>query len=116
MVANPHFFFGMGVGLVNDPLLPFRVYVLQCKPLSVGGEPTYYVGIEHRSQIWRRLQSHKGQTETAAHFTKSHKPVQIELVWPAATRAAEAFVFYALLAKLPSNAVERLGGMSPFIY
>jgi predicted GIY-YIG superfamily endonuclease len=96
--------------LSGDVLLPFRVYVLRCAPRHAGGPPTLYVGVEHRSHIARRVQSHLAQQ--AAHFTLAHKPVDVAVVWPVASRAAEAYVFYALMESLPLCAVEsgRLGG------
>ena len=94
----------------GDAQLPFRVYVLCCAPRHTGGPPTLYVGVEHRSHIARRVQSHFMQR--GAHFTMAHKPVDVAVVWPVASRAAEAYVFYALMESLPLCSVEsgRLGG------
>jgi predicted GIY-YIG superfamily endonuclease len=96
--------------LSGDVHLPFRVYVLRCAPRHTGGPPTLYVGVEHRSHIARRVQSHFAQR--AAHFTLAHKPMGVAVVWPVASRAAEAYVFYALMESLPLCSVEsgRLGG------
>lgn len=96
--------------LSGDAQLPFRVYVLRCAPRHTGGPPTLYVGVEHRSHIARRVQSHFMQR--GAHFTMAHKPVDVAVVWPVASRAAEAYVFYALMESLPLCSVEsgRLGG------
>ena len=96
--------------LFGDVLLPFRVYVLRCAPRHAGGPSTLYVGVEHSSHIARRVQSHFAQR--AAHFTLAHKPMDVAVVWPVASRAAEAYVFYALMESLPLCSVEsgRLGG------
>ena len=39
----------------------------------------------------------------AADFCVHHKPKRVLLVWPAATRAVEAYIFHALLAQLDSR-------------
>ena len=100
------------LGLTENINLEFRVYLLRCAPSTVGAPYTWYGGVEHRSMLARRLRAQFEQTPSAAHFCKVHKPQAIEIVWPAASRAAEAYVFAAIAEKLPSNALAagRLGG------
>ena len=69
--------------LSGSVLLPFRVYVLRCARRHTGGPPTLYVGVEHRSNIARRVQSHFIQR--GAHFTLAHKPVDVAVAWPVAS-------------------------------
>ena len=100
------------LGLVEDLDSEFRIYVLECESQAFGSPSTWYVGVEHRSQIARRVQTQFAQTPSAAHFCRVNKPKRIEVIWPARDRAAEAFVFYALVGKLPARALAsgRLGG------
>ena len=88
----------------------YRVYVIECETPPGARGPTVYVGIEHRSQINRRLLQHWGGT--GAFFTKERKPKKLLLVWPAANTAVEGFVFLALLARLPLGSLGRIGGWS----
>ena len=93
-------------GDAND--YDLRVYVLQCAPLSGQAEPTYYVGIEVWCELKKRLTKHfKG---LGADFTRKHRPVGIAYIQPVAHRAAEGYVFHALVAKLPAKSTQRLGG------
>jgi hypothetical protein len=87
------------LGLVNDLRLPYFIYILACEPRSWSGPKTMYVGIAKRSQIARRIQTDAGQGPSAPHFCQTYKPQYILGVWPAASRAAEAMAFYALVAK-----------------
>ena len=100
------------LGLAGDLGVEFRVYVLRCAPRTSGSPYTWYCGVEHRSMLARRLRSHFDQTASAAHFCQVHKPLAVEVVWPVTSRAAEAYVFYALAEKLPACALAagRLGG------
>jgi hypothetical protein len=78
------------LGLKDGLDMEFRVYVLCCGA-------AFYVGIEHRSEVGERIRKHfEG---TATHFTSESAATDVWLVWPAVTRAAEAFVFYAMLEK-----------------
>ena len=100
------------LGLVLSRDLPFRIYALACEPSYVGGPKNVYCGIEHRSQIWRRVNTQEGQGELAAHYCQVHKPQWIMGIWPVATRAAEAYLFAALVANRGEEALGkgRLGG------
>ena len=66
------------VKLEKDVDLPYRVYVLKCAGKHAQDE--YYRYVKHFS---------KGG---GAAFTSAHRPLGIELVWPASTTAAEAYV------------------------
>lgn len=96
------------LGLTGDARCEFRAYVLVCAPVHGETGATYYVGIAHRNSLKRRLASHFDGT--GATFTRARKPVGIAYVMPVLHRAAEAYVYFAMLAKLPSKAVRRLGG------
>ena len=89
------------LGLKGDPEDEFCVYVL-----ASGGK--YYVGIEERRFLKQRLT--KQFEGRGAHWNKTHAPTGVAYVMPAPHRAAEAYVFFALLAKLPARSLERLGG------
>ena len=102
--------FAPKLGLSEDGSAEFRIYLLRCAPQITGGPFCWYVGLCHRSQLRRRVEAHfvgKG-----ADFTLAHQPSQVELVWPAREKAAEAFLFFAMVAKLPQAAVTggRVGG------
>jgi len=100
------------LGLVMDMKLPFRVYVMACEPRSWGGPKTVYVGIANRSQIARRIQTDVGQGPSAPHFCQTYAPQYILGVFPAASRAVEAFAFYALAANRSERSLScgALGG------
>ena len=95
-----------GSSVVSGPLVPhlglsccldapFRVYVLECVHHLGGLVPALYVGIERADGVGGRIRSHfQGQ---GAHFTQVNKPSRVQLIWPATSRAVEAYVFYALL-------------------
>ena len=97
------------LGLVRDSSLPFRVYVLRCAPQKEGSPYTWYVGLVHKSKLAERLERHR---LGACHFTRVHRPLAVVLLWPVASRAAEAYVYYALVEKFPGVALQcgRLGG------
>jgi predicted GIY-YIG superfamily endonuclease len=90
------------LGLRGDPEEQFRVYVLQ------GSGEKYYCGVEERRFLKQRLT--KQFEGRGAKWNRTHPPDGIAFLMPVAHRAAEAYVFYALLAKLPAKSLERLGG------
>ena len=57
----------------------------------------YYGGFEHRAKLKQRLGVQFNGGQTAAYYYKQNKPESVELAWPAAGRAVEAYVFHALL-------------------
>lgn len=80
---------------------PYRVYVLRCKPKCPRtAGPFHYAGFEHRDKIKKRLVDQFAQGENAAFYCQENKPIEIEMIWPAPSRATEAFVFHSLLAEL----------------
>ena len=89
-----------------------RVYVLRCKAHYDGGPYTWYVGSAKRHKVAERLKAQFTQAETAADFCKQNQPIQLELLWPVPSEAAEAYVFYALVATRTPQAVGsgRVGG------
>ena len=89
-----------------------RIYVLRCEPHVEGGPFTYYCGFSYWRLLKERLRIEMTQDDTAADFVKRNRPIQIEYLWPAPSPAAEAYVYYALLATLGCNAAAkgRVGG------
>ena len=109
------------LGLVAEDAFEFRVYVLRCKPKTASTPgPFYYVGFEHRAKLKHRIGLQFSGGQNAAYYCKQNKPECIELVWPAAGRAVEAYVFHALLAmqqagweRKGSEGLCPLGGVDP---
>ncbi len=97
------------LGLTKNLKYPFRVYLLKCAPQKQGSPFTWYVGLVHLSHLAQRMAK---QMRGGCHFTRVHPPISVEIVWPTATRAAEAMLYYAMVEKLPGAALEsgRLGG------
>ena len=89
------------LGLSGHPDDDYRVYVL------ASGDK-YYVGAEERRFLRKRLL--KQAEQRGAHWNKVYKADGVAYVMPVEHRAAEAYVYYALLAQLPANSVEKLGG------
>ena len=94
------------LGLVEDLSFPYRVYALQLADNCV------YVGIAHKSDIKRAVQRHFNTGGGKAHFTMVHAPKQVLLIWPAASTAVEAYVYYSFLGRLSAGAQQAstLGG------
>ena len=87
---------------------PFRVYALECQAPHGQLGPYIYVGIAHANKIGDRLKGHwKGG---ATHFTDEHRPKKVLLVYPAANRAVESYVFHAFLSLQCSGRLHTLGG------
>ena len=103
---------GLAGGAEARRTAAYRVYVLRCAPPRDNAPFRWYVGLAHKSQIAKRLRDQFQGGARAADFVRRARAIQVELVWPAETPAAEALVFYALLARLPATAVAagRLGG------
>jgi predicted GIY-YIG superfamily endonuclease len=90
----------------------YRVYVLECtgpgRSLAAGAGVYYYVGIECKEKIGARLKAHfEGK---GSHYTKKRRPKKLLLLRPAPNTAAEAYIFYALLATMPASSLARSGG------
>lgn len=88
------------------------VYVLRCATHSQGGPFNFYVGWVTSDQLKRRLGTELAQTSAAADYCKRNRPICIEFLWPAASPALEAYIYYALLARLGADpaAKGRVGG------
>ena len=96
------------LGRVEDR--DYRIYLLKCKPQIVGGPFSWYAGCEHKSEIVKRLR--KQFNGLGADYTQQYEPLSIDLIMPCPTRAAEAYLFYAVMEARPLAAVVagRLGG------
>ena len=89
------------LGLAGDPNDEFRVYVL------ASGDK-YYVGVEERRFLKQRLL--KQIEQRGAHWNKVYKADGVAYAMPVKNRTAEAYVYFALLAQLPSKSIDKLGG------
>ena len=89
-----------------------RVYVLRCAPRHEGAPFTWYVGTSCKSKVAERIRADFNGGPEAPLFCQENQPIQVELVWPVETLAAEAFVFYAMLESKPFSTIAsgRLGG------
>ena len=99
------------LGLPRSVTLPFRVYVIRCKPQTLGGPFCYYVGLVGKEKLADRFERHS--SGLGAGFTRENMPEGLVFLWPAAHRALEAYLYAFLLEKLPEDAVlrhVRLGG------
>ena len=92
------------LGLVGDIDSDWLVYVLRCRPQILGGSFTWYVGLVPADEdaVTQRMIGHKAGT--AAGFTAANPPIHVELIHHVANPAAEAYVFFALMSKLPEGA------------
>jgi hypothetical protein len=93
------------VSLVEDASLEYRVYVLECR--GPRGEKLKYVGFCHFSELRHRMRKH---WDGAVHYTKMYPPQKILYLWPAASEAAEAYIYYELLRSMGPNETWMLGG------
>ena len=89
------------LGLTGQPDGEYRVYVL------ASGDK-YYVGVEERRFLKQRLV--KQAEQRGAHWNKVYQADGVAYVMPAKNRAAEAYVYYALLAHVPAKSIEKIGG------
>ena len=103
---------GLRGGIEECKEFDTRVYVLRCKPRYENGPFTWYVGSARKRNLQARVRAEMQQTEAAADFCKRNKPLCIEFIWPVASPAAEAHVYYALLERLGAEAAAkgRVGG------
>ena len=92
------------LGLALDEGAEFAIYVLQClphDPRTAG--PFWYIGFSARNKVVGRIgeQFHGGQNQSL--YCKINRPHSVHLVWPVHNRAAEAYIFYAMLSKQPAG-------------
>jgi len=90
------------LGLAEKLDAEWRVYVLRC------ADGALYVGLARKAWIGRRIQQHfngKG-----SHFTQRFTPSAVCLVWPARTRAVEAYAYFGLLETVSRDRCKRVGG------
>eukprot|EP00973_Karenia_brevis_P053587 7446640-Karenia_brevis.AAC.1 len=90
------------LGLPDNERWKYAVYILEC------AGSCYYVGIESRGDLPRRLKDH--WAGRGAHYTRRRKPKKLVLLQPAPNTAVEAYAYYALLATMPAGSVARCGG------
>ena len=67
--------FAPDLQLPENIALDWRIYLLRCAPQIMGGPFTLYVGLEHRSEVARKIQGHFARIETD--FTNKNRPVSI---------------------------------------
>ena len=87
------------LGLQVDPAAEYGIYVLGCKPGHGTAGVFYYVGLHAWATLPQRVGVQFDGGRNQSHYCKTNKPISVELVWPACSRAVEAYMFYALLAK-----------------
>ena len=75
------------LGLNECLSFPLRVYVLGCEGAC------YYVGIAPKEKIGDRILEQFGG---ATHFCEKHPPQEVLCVWPAASEAIEAAMFFGM--------------------
>lgn len=91
------------LGLVDDQRFEYRIYCLRC-----AGE-RYYVGLSSKHGLHDRLVKH--WNKEACDFTTQFPPLEVVLVRPCQSRAAEAYLYYAMLEKVSgANVASKLGG------
>ena len=73
----------------------YRVYVIKCAGTGPNSPYFYYVGITRSDNISKRMLEHFLDRKGSA-FTVAHRPLSIELIYPAATAATEALVIQTL--------------------
>ena len=84
------------LGLASSSEGPYCVYVLRC------GE-VYYVGIDFWADASERIRAHfRGE---GSDFTKHYPPTKVCMFLRVMSRAAEAYVYYALLDAKPDTLV-----------
>ena len=79
--------------------LPFRVYVLRCEQQGFRDSFCYYVGLATVEELQQRMDKHFARDVEACKYTAVHKPLGVELLWPARHRAAEGYLFQYVLSK-----------------
>ena len=88
-----------GFDLPQDLSVPFRVYVLRCEQSGFLDLYCYYVGLVPEEDLHERMEKHFAQDVVTSKFTAVNKPLGVELLWPAAHRAAEGYLFLYVLNK-----------------
>lgn len=92
------------LGLALDEWAEFAIYVLQCKPHDTRtAGPFWYVGFCERKKVVGRIGTQVNGGKTQSHYCKVNRPQSVHLVWPVHNRAAEGYIFYAMLAKQPAG-------------
>ena len=95
------------LGLSDKAYLPLRVYVLKCS------KSCYYVGISHKRNLLTRLaQQFDASSPHCSDYCKKNVPIGVLCVWPAASEAIEAAVFFGMLRALRLTDWSKLGGVS----
>jgi hypothetical protein len=89
------------LGLNECLSYPLRVYVLGCEGAC------YYVGIAPKEKIGDRILEQFGG---ATHFCEKHPPQEVLCVWPAASEAIEAAMFFGMQKSLGGTLYSKLGG------
>lgn len=87
------------LGLEENFSFDYRVYAVQLANSCV------YVGIAHASQIKQTIGRHF-EDGNKVHYTRAHPPRHVLLVWPAASTAIEAYVYYSFLARMGASATK----------
>jgi len=92
------------LGLAHDEGAEFAIYVLQCRPHDTRtAGPFWYIGFCEREKVVQRIGSQFNGGKAQSHYCKINKPQSVHLVWPVHNRAAEAYIFYAMLSKQPAG-------------
>ncbi|MCI8348170.1 MAG: GIY-YIG nuclease family protein [Firmicutes bacterium] len=66
----------------------YYTYMLRCSDQSI------YTGIT--TDLQRRFNEHKAQSEAGAKYTKSHLPLKIEAAWSSPSRSSASKLEYAI--------------------
>lgn len=77
----------------------YYTYILRCEDNSL------YTGIT--TDVNRRLEEHKSQSEKSAKYTRTHKATKLEIVWVADNRVLASKLEYHI-KKLPKSKKEQL--------
>lgn len=85
------------INLATDLSLDFRCYALGCEGDAI------YVGVAPVAELKARIQKHWNLLAT--HFTTKHPPLELLGIWCAATRAAEAFLYFSFLGHFPHKLI-----------
>ena len=82
------------LGLEENRAFAHRIYLLKCAPQITGGPFCWYVGISSKDNIRQRLEAHFAGNGSL--YTRTRRPITIELVMPAYSESPEAFLFFAM--------------------
>ena len=91
-------------GLLENCDYDYRAYGLELEHECI------YIGIAPKLQVKRTIQRHF--ESNSCHNSSKHRPLRVLLVWPAISRAVEAYVYHAVLARLTVKQMRegKLGG------